>query len=122
MKRPGTVCEILGISPGYLQRGLLRRKEEKTGRAQPGQILGEKETVRISLRIFGRRKEREGFMNRWQLIFLQSKVNDGPYCGDQLTSRVWDWPERTWFQERLRYHRKDQRRFPEEERTEECLQ
>jgi hypothetical protein len=61
-------------------------------------------------------------MNSWQLIFLQSKVNNGAYYGDLLTPQVWDWPERTWFQERLRYLRKDQRRFPEEEATEECLQ
>ncbi len=122
MKRRGTVCEIFAVTPRDSPRGLLRRKEEKTSRAQPGQILGATETGRISLRIFRRPRERERFMSSWQLIFLQSKVNDGPYCGDRLTSQVWDWPERTWFQERLRYLRKGERRFLAEEPTEECLQ
>ncbi len=40
-------------------------------------------------------------MNSWQLIFLQSKVNNGAYYGDQLPPQIWDWPEETWFQKRL---------------------
>jgi hypothetical protein len=51
------------------------------------------------------------FMMSWQLIFSQSKVNNGPYNGDLLPSQVWDWPERTWFQERLQQLRREQRRF-----------
>ena len=105
-----------------MRTGLLRWKGEKTGRAQPGQILGAEETGRINLTIFGRRRERECFMNSWQLIFLQSKVNNGPYYGDLLTPQVWDWPEGTWFQQRMRYLRKDQQGLPEEGSTEERLQ
>ena len=39
-------------------------------------------------------------MNSWQLIFLQSKVNNGGYYGELLPPRKWDWPEETWFQNR----------------------
>jgi hypothetical protein len=42
----------------------------------------------------------------WQLIFLQSKVNRGTYDGDRLPAQNWDWPQGTWFQNRLRYLRK----------------
>jgi hypothetical protein len=45
-------------------------------------------------------------MSPWQLIFRQSRVNNGPYYGDLLTAQNWDWPRGTWFQERLRYLRK----------------
>lgn len=45
-------------------------------------------------------------MSYWQLIFLQSKVNSGPYDGDKLPRQNWDWPQHTWFQERLRHLRK----------------
>ena len=45
----------------------------------------------------------------WQLIFLQSKVNRAAYDGDRLPSQNWDWPQGTWFQNRLRYLRKAQR-------------
>jgi hypothetical protein len=44
----------------------------------------------------------------WQLIFLQSKVNRGTYDGDRLPAQNWDWPQGTWFQNRLRYLRKTQ--------------
>ena len=44
----------------------------------------------------------------WQLIFLQSKVNRGIYDGDRLPTQNWDWPQGTWFQNRLRYLRKAQ--------------
>ena len=40
-------------------------------------------------------------MNSWQLIFLQSKVNNGAYYGDQLPPQIWDWPGETWLQKRL---------------------
>jgi hypothetical protein len=53
-------------------------------------------------------------MNSWQLIFLQSKVNNGEYHGDLLLPQIWDWPEETWFQKRLRYIRRDDRRLSEE--------
>ena len=53
-------------------------------------------------------------MNSWQLIFLQSKANDGAYYGDQLLPQIWDWPEDTWFQKRLRYLRRDNRPSSEE--------
>jgi len=47
-------------------------------------------------------------MNPWQLIFLQSRANNGAYDGDSLPAQNWDWPQGTWFQERLRYLRKTQ--------------
>ena len=41
-------------------------------------------------------------MSSWQLIFLQSKVNDARYDGDRLVTQNWHWPKETWFQMRLR--------------------
>jgi hypothetical protein len=38
----------------------------------------------------------------WQLVFSQSKVNGASYSGEQLTSRIWDWPKDTYLQRRLR--------------------
>jgi hypothetical protein len=40
-------------------------------------------------------------MSSWQLIFIQSKVNNGTYDGDRLFPQNWDWPKETWFQMRL---------------------
>src|SRR5215470_2529519 len=45
------------------------------------------------------------FMTSWQLIFLQSRVNNGAYGGDYLPAQKWDWPRDTWFQTRLCYQR-----------------
>ncbi|MGH7766787.1 MAG: hypothetical protein ACREQP_04980 [Candidatus Binatia bacterium] len=44
-------------------------------------------------------------MSPWQLIFRQSRVNNGLYDGDRLPAQNWDWPQGTWLQERLRYVR-----------------
>ena len=44
-------------------------------------------------------------MSSWQLIFSQSKVNNGAYDGDRLLAQSWDWPKKTWFQTRLRHLR-----------------
>jgi hypothetical protein len=41
-------------------------------------------------------------MSSWQLIFIQSKVNNGTYDGDRLFAQSWDWPKETWFQIRRR--------------------
>jgi hypothetical protein len=41
-------------------------------------------------------------MNHWEWIFRQSRVNNGLYDGDRLPAQAWDWPQQTWFQERLR--------------------
>jgi hypothetical protein len=41
-------------------------------------------------------------MSSWQLIFIQSKVNNGAYDGDRLFAQNWAWPKETWFQMRLR--------------------
>jgi hypothetical protein len=41
-------------------------------------------------------------MTAWQLIFSQSKVNNGFYDGDRLVPQNWDWPKETWFRNRLR--------------------
>ena len=48
-------------------------------------------------------------MRSWQLIFLQSKVNNGAYDGDRLPPQTWDWPEGTWFQTRLHYLRSNRK-------------
>jgi hypothetical protein len=50
-------------------------------------------------------------MSSWQLIFLQSKANSGAYDGDKLPAQYWIWPDGTWFQKRLRYLQKSQRRW-----------
>jgi hypothetical protein len=52
-------------------------------------------------------------MTSWQLIFLQSRVNDSAYIGDGLPAQSWDWPQGTWFQERLRYLRALRRQLSE---------
>ncbi len=44
----------------------------------------------------------------WQIIFQLSKVNGGIYLGDELPPHNWDWPTKTWFQERLRGVREKQ--------------
>jgi hypothetical protein len=53
-------------------------------------------------------------MSSWQLIFAQSKVNNGRYDGDHLLGQNWDWPRETWFQMRLRDLRKGNRKSSEE--------
>jgi hypothetical protein len=45
-------------------------------------------------------------MSSWQLIFVQSKVNNARYDGDRLLTQNWRWPKETWFQTRLRDLRK----------------
>jgi hypothetical protein len=50
-------------------------------------------------------------VNAWQLIFLQSKVNNGTYNGELLPAQNWDWPQETWFQKRLRALRKARRQM-----------
>ena len=53
-----------------------------------------------------------------QLIFQQSKVNNGAYDGDRLPAQNWHWPQGTWLQTRLRYLREGNgtyaKRFAEE--------
>ena len=49
-------------------------------------------------------------MSLWQLIFMQSKVNNARYDGDLLLTQNWDWPKATWFQTRLRERRRNTRR------------
>ena len=44
-------------------------------------------------------------MSSWQLIFQQSKVNNGTHDGDRLPAQSWHWPRETWLQTRLRYLR-----------------
>lgn len=48
-------------------------------------------------------------MSAWQLIFLQSKVNNGAYNGEGLAPQNWDWLQGTWFHKRLHYLRTTQR-------------
>jgi len=49
-------------------------------------------------------------MSLWQLIFVQSKVNNARYDGDRLLTQNWDWPKGTWFQIRLGNLRNDTRK------------
>ena len=44
-------------------------------------------------------------MKSWQLIFLQSRANNGIYTGERLPAQNWHWPEETWFQKRRSYLR-----------------
>lgn len=41
----------------------------------------------------------------WQSVFLQSRVNGAPYCGEQLPLRPWNWPSNTYLQRRLKLAR-----------------
>jgi hypothetical protein len=50
-------------------------------------------------------------MTSWEVIFLQSRVNNGAYEGDHLPAQNWDWPRGTWFQERLYYLRARRRQI-----------
>ena len=47
-------------------------------------------------------------MNAWELIFIQSPVNDGYYHEMLLPELRWEWPQGTWFQARLDYIRERQ--------------
>jgi hypothetical protein len=47
-------------------------------------------------------------MSQWQMIFAQSRVNDGTYNGDILPTQNWQWPEGTWLQKRLHALRETQ--------------
>ena len=51
-------------------------------------------------------------MNGWELIFVQSRVNNGVYDGDRLPGQNWQWPQGTWLQTRLRYLRSSHGRYP----------
>ena len=44
----------------------------------------------------------------WQLVFSQSKVNGSPYYGESLEGSIWNWPDDTFLQRRLRQIRFDQ--------------
>ena len=50
-------------------------------------------------------------MRPWQVIFSQSRVNNGFYRGEFLPEQQWLWPQGTWFQNRLRYLRSSRREF-----------
>jgi len=50
-------------------------------------------------------------MSSWQLIFQQSKVNNGVYNGDRFPAQHWEWPRETWFQTHLRYLRQVNRNY-----------
>lgn len=50
-------------------------------------------------------------MNPWELIFRQSRVNNGGYDGDWLPALNWEWPRGTWFQMRLQYLRQSSGRY-----------
>lgn len=46
-------------------------------------------------------------LSYWQIIFLQSKANGCLYRGENLPQTNWEWPKKTWFQERLGRHLKN---------------
>lgn len=48
-------------------------------------------------------------MNGWELIFLQSRANDGWYDEGALPPHVWAWPEETWLKRRLRELRSEEK-------------
>jgi hypothetical protein len=51
-----------------------------------------------------RARVREDKLSDWQLILLQSKAY-GCSCRDEdLPQKNWQWPQNTWFQERLSHH------------------
>ncbi|HXF74903.1 MAG TPA: hypothetical protein VNN13_02325 [Methylomirabilota bacterium] len=60
-------------------------------------------------------------MNFWELIFRQSKANDGEYYGERLAVQPWEWPQGTWFQERLRFLRSASERRAKEPAAENPL-
>lgn len=61
-------------------------------------------------------------MNSWELIFQQSKVNNGDYYGDRLPVQNWHWPRGTWFQQRLRRLRTSIGKYSKELTEENLLQ
>lgn len=71
---------------------------------EPGRIdLARRKTPESQNRMRGAEVSITGL---WQLIFKQSKVNNGAYYGDQLPAQNWHWPRETWLQKRLRYLRR----------------
>lgn len=44
-------------------------------------------------------------MNAWEAIFTQSPANNGFYAENELAQGYWEWPRRTWMQDRLEYVR-----------------
>ena len=55
-------------------------------------------------------------MSSWQLIFIQSKVNNGVYDGDRLVAQNSEWPKETWFQARLRELRRNHWKYSKQSR------
>ena len=47
-------------------------------------------------------------MNAWEAIFTQSPVNNGFYRENELEQGYWEWPRRTWLQDRLEYVRENE--------------
>jgi hypothetical protein len=45
--------------------------------------------------------DQEKKISYWQLIFLQSRANGCFYRFEDFPQARWQWPEETWFQERL---------------------
>jgi hypothetical protein len=48
-------------------------------------------------------------MNSWELIFIQSRANNGWYDEDALPTYVWAWPKETWLKKRLRDLRSEEK-------------
>ena len=46
-------------------------------------------------------------LSDWQLIFLQSRANGCFYDVKNLPHANWQWPQNTWFQERLNQKLRD---------------
>ena len=48
-------------------------------------------------------------MHTWELIFIQSRANDGWYSEDALPTHVWAWPQETWLKKRRRELRSEEK-------------
>ncbi len=57
--------------------------------------------------LFTRDHVHEDKPSYWQTILLQSKANGCSYRGEDLPQTNWEWPKKTWFQERLSRHLKN---------------
>lgn len=53
---------------------------------------------------FHTRAVREDKISDWQLLLLQSKSNGCACRHEDLPQKNWQWPKKTWFQERLSHH------------------
>jgi hypothetical protein len=66
------------------------------------------ETIATDEKIISKQKERFKPVEQrydWRLVFELSKVNNGPYYGNDLQVQNYHWPSDTWLRKRLRFVR-----------------